>query len=547
MPKLDGSGKIDLREFDFLNDEPAFEILRKIFQCKKQIPLIPEVDPRMGETNQLSKKRARLALRDQLAQEETGSQSLFLAWAFVEGKLINGQVLRAPILLLPIQLKREKDYWWLKVNDSWQWNPAFLLAYRHAYHKESDEEKLQEELESLSLDPLEFRIQLNRILEENFQIQLSSSIYEDQVSPFPSSQISLDQARFQDGKISLKTYAVLGQFVQNGNFLFREYEELNASQDSDSLEALFEQYFASGEMGAIPREEQLFPIFPLDASQENALLKVRQGKSLVVEGPPGTGKSQLIANLVSDFIARGKKVLVVSQKRAALDVVFERLDNAGFGDFLALVHDYRADHRTLFEKIKKQIESIESYQEQNRGIDSIQLEREISQLSGTITRLSGKFEDVRQTLFDEKPAGIPIKAIYLEADLNRPAFSDPTLLQLDFQNAKKFEQDLKVFFGYRTHFLKGFWEKRISFSTVQPQDFTQISEALLRLENHRQRLPKWFFDKNPEEFLKSVWADPVFLNQVQKTNTGSHIYHWPRKNFSSGPSTPIEPPIFRLA
>lgn len=496
LPKLDGAGKIELREFDFLNNEPSFEILRKIIQGKKRIPLIPEVDPRMGDTNQVSKKLARLAFRDQLTQEETGDHSLYLAWPFVEGKLINGQVLRAPILLIPVELKQEKDYWWLSASDSWQWNPAFLLAYRHAYQREIDEEKLQEDLAVLTEDPTEFRTLLNQILAANFQIQLSSSLFEDQFSPFPCSQISLDQERFQDGKISLKTYSILGQFAQNGNFLFREYEELKSSQDSNSLEDLFERHFSKGEVQATPREEQLFPIFPLDASQENALLKVRQGRSLVVEGPPGTGKSQLIANLVSDFIARGKKVLVVSQKRAALDVVFERMSKAGFDNFLALVHDYRADHQILFDKIRKQIEAIENYQDQNRGIDSIQLEREISRFSGTIARLSGKFESLRRELYNDKSAGIAIKALYLDAKIgSQVTYDSQLLLRLNYQDSLDFEKEFRIFYSYSGKFNKTFWDSRLSFSRIKPDDFGIIHQTLSEVEECRNTI-RGDFDRN---------------------------------------------------
>jgi hypothetical protein len=500
LPRLESSGLIDVREFDFLNGEPAFEILRKLIQGKKQIHLIPEMDPRIAETNQLSKNLSRIVFRDQLTREETGDKSLYLAWPFVEGKLINGQIIRAPILLMPLSIEAKEGKWNLFPENTWEWNPALLLAYRHAYGREIDSALLEELLNDCSEDPTEFRVQLSRILSDNFSIQLSSALFEDQVTTFPSSQMVLDQSRFEDGKLALKTYSVLGQFSQKSSFLFRDYEELITHHGELSLEELFLKFFVAGEKHPVPREEQLFPVFSLDASQEEVLFKVRQENSLVVEGPPGTGKSQLIANLVSDYIARGKKVLVVSQKRAALDVVFERMEKAGFGDFLALVHDFRGDQRLLFEKLSVQIHAIDSYQELNRGIDSIQLERDISQLSKRISLLSGKFEELRKELFDDKIAGMPIKAMYLNAKLENPSLhASAQLLKIDSFQSHEFEKDFGIFHLYHQKFKDSFWETRLSFADVEPADFGRIHKSLREIEGFRTSIPTFFDSKRWQE------------------------------------------------
>src|SRR5262249_19121832 len=69
------------------------------------------------------------------------------------------------------------------------------------------------------------------------------------------------------------------------------------------------------------RPSEVFTVRDADSSQFAALLRGRAGQDLVVEGPPGTGKSQTITNLIAQSLLEGKKVLFVSEKRAALDVV----------------------------------------------------------------------------------------------------------------------------------------------------------------------------------------------------------------------------------
>ena len=73
--------------------------------------------------------------------------------------------------------------------------------------------------------------------------------------------------------------------------------------------------------------------------QARAVKLARQCPNLVIHGPPGTGKSQTIANIIGDHLAKGERVLLVCDKRTALDVVKNRLDHIGLGQFCAVVHN----------------------------------------------------------------------------------------------------------------------------------------------------------------------------------------------------------------
>lgn len=96
----------------------------------------------------------------------------------------------------------------------------------------------------------------------------------------------------------------------------------------------------------------IFQVVDADSSQQDAILCAKKGISFVLQGPPGTGKSQTITNIISECLADGKKVLFVSEKMAALDVVYRRLTAAGLNDFCLVLHSYKANKKAILEQLE---------------------------------------------------------------------------------------------------------------------------------------------------------------------------------------------------
>ena len=99
--------------------------------------------------------------------------------------------------------------------------------------------------------------------------------------------------------------------------------------------------------------KNMYQVLDADSSQIAAIEDVKEGRNLVVEGPPGTGKSQTIVNLIAELLAEGKSVLFVSEKMAALDVVKDRLTNVGLGKFVLELHSHKTRRKKFLKDLQK--------------------------------------------------------------------------------------------------------------------------------------------------------------------------------------------------
>ncbi|MHB9133948.1 MAG: AAA domain-containing protein [Armatimonadota bacterium] len=175
-----------------------------------------------------------------------------------------------------------------------------------------------------------------------------------------------------------------------------------------------------------------FLVFDADSSQQRVIYSVLDGQSGVVQGPPGTGKSQTIANLLAALAAEGKRVLFVAEKRAALEVVLQRLQRAGLG-YLALdLHGADISRRAVMARLASALSQIkESTDIEDGPVHTKFLDRR-DRLNAHVERLHRK----------RAPSGMSVYAM-LGRLLRMPAGAQATarwrsddLIPLDGENAE---------------------------------------------------------------------------------------------------------------
>ncbi len=196
--------------------------------------------------------------------------------------------------------------------------------------------------------------------------------------------------------------AVLGLFPMANQGLLRDMQAMAAGEPMAGPVKSFVEVGASFDkpaeaIGAMPEkagarkspraftEERL--VTAADPCQARAVRLARNAGGLVVHGPPGTGKSQTITNIIGDHLVRGERVLLVCDKRTALDVVVNRLDHMGLRDLCAIVHDPQRDQRDLYKSIREQLEALPDAATQGKAKSRLaKLDSELQSIHGELTQ-----------------------------------------------------------------------------------------------------------------------------------------------------------------
>lgn len=237
--------------------------------------------------------------------------------------------------------------------------------------------------------------------------------------------------------LRLVNYKIIGHFPQGDSAIYSDYEQLMMRAESGEFDQGIidnlleipssEDVWNEGEEGEeefddidldnIPTSN-LNLVLESDASQEAAIIAAQSADCTVVRGPPGTGKSQAIVNLIANALSNQKKILVVCQKRAALDVVYQRLHKVGLSPYVALLHDATNDRAELYSHISKLLNygsspSSSSSQWTNESAESV--EWKINQISQSIDKIISTQRTITSALSKKYFGGISAHELYVRA------------------------------------------------------------------------------------------------------------------------------------
>jgi len=393
----------DIGDLKKVDEKKPFEVVSKLFFDGKSANIL-SINVKDKEEERLVKDIMYLKRDVEFIEKEKGYFECYLGYPFIQGNFMEESFFRCPLFLIPVKIEVDRQsnkisLIHLNEDDSIQINKTFFLAFNkyNKGHKKINLEKLLEIEDLQRKDLIDWAIKLF----EEAEIKITKKLKEEIIEQIPY----LTKQEFPKnmiGEIQFMPYSIVGEFSQLNSAINNDYNEMIANETKNDLSDLIfgnpiekdlEERFDEEKLKDTPETENFFITQP-DISQERVLTKARTGKGLVVHGPPGTGKSQVITNMIADNLVRNKKILMVCEKKAALDVVKNRLASKGLNKYCLLVHDSNNDRNEIFTQITKTLDAYELAEQTGTGIDYTEIRESNSKSIRNLV-------DTKSTNFDE--------------------------------------------------------------------------------------------------------------------------------------------------
>lgn len=318
----------------------------------------------------------KLSSEARTAIEETGNNILYLLLGFLEwfDQESGGRKRLAPLYMIPVSITKERlkgiTVYTLQYNGE-DIIPNLTLREKlqrdfeitlPGLTKKDDEESLLTPEEYFAEVESLIKLKMNNKNVDQWKVRRFGTLATLSLGKLLMYR-DLDPARWPEGEANLLEHDVIKRFFQ---------DETRKSSSGESGGGSGGVSYVLDDVADIHQD---FPMVDdADSSQMSVLIDVLKGQSLVVEGPPGTGKSQTITNLIAAALSQNKTVLFVAEKQAALDVVKRRMDKAGLGDFCLDLHSDKAQKRIVLDGFNQRIKNQNSYSYSVADFD-VQVER----------------------------------------------------------------------------------------------------------------------------------------------------------------------------
>jgi KaiC/GvpD/RAD55 family RecA-like ATPase len=426
-------------------------------------------------------------------EKETGRYELYIGYPFVFGTLTQGftkTAIKAPLMLFPVRIDIPDESTVelaLNENEKIRINPALVFAY--AQSKRINVDALELEFDDISKfkgigDIVKY------LRDAHIKIDWTHS-----KNVFAYSRFKEPTER----ELSVRYAAVLGRFPLS-NSIYNDYSLLEKKKlTNDAVNELLRTGKAkrpAKKKAKRAKTQNTYIVKMLDYAQSKVVNKVNEEGNMVIYGPPGTGKSQTIVNIITDAICKHKRVLVVSQKKAALDVVYNRLGT--LNSKAMYINDECKEKRVFYERCllahqNDMVESLTDIDDLAAQYDSIQQKIALEEQN---------LQTIYNTLNDKRQFGLSLSEMY----------SSSTMLS---KNSADY----------------GIYTKLIENEEIMALNYSQLCDALfvIKGENLEKLYYNFMLDKEknplidhmqPGVDIRTLSEVKAQLEEIQKTRKG---------------------------